>query len=115
MHCRALAAKTPLFVGRIMPQMELCSPGYAQAADTTDLLAYLDKAREKTAAFLKLYSNSSINSTLRGGGYCAYSTSARCDSYDDSADVKAAMDKVPSCFPQAIYRFVEDSMYNAAC
>jgi len=61
--------------------------------ETADLYAYLEKARGKIGAFLKLYSNVSINSTLKGGGYCAYSNSARCDSYDDDVDVKEAMDK----------------------
>mmetsp|Transcript_10146 Transcript_10146/g.15869 ORF Transcript_10146/g.15869 Transcript_10146/m.15869 type:complete len:99 (-) Transcript_10146:124-420(-) len=59
-------------------------------ADTTDLLNYYNQVKEKTTAFLALYSNTELNQTLKGGGYCAYSSSAKCDEYDSSKDVEEA-------------------------
>ncbi len=42
-------------------------------------------------AFLALYTNTELNSQLKGGGFCAYSSSAKCDEFDNSKDVKEAV------------------------
>ncbi len=60
-------------------------------SDTADLLQYYALLKEKSTGFLALYSNDKLNSQLKGGGFCAYSSSAKCDEYDDSADVKEAI------------------------
>jgi len=59
--------------------------------DTADLLQYYALLKEKSTGFLALYSNDKLNSQLKGGGFCAYSSSAKCDEFDDSADVKEAV------------------------
>lgn len=36
-----------------------------------------------------LYTNTEINKQLKGVGFCAYSSSEKCDKFDDDKDVKA--------------------------
>lgn len=59
--------------------------------DTADLRQYYALLKEKSTGFLALYANDKLNSQLKGGGFCAYSSSAKCDEFDDSADVKEAV------------------------
>lgn len=59
--------------------------------DAADLKQYFATTRDKTKDFLALYSNTELNSVLKGGGYCAYSSSAKCDEFDNSVDVKKAV------------------------
>ena len=44
-------------------------------ADTADMMSYYALVKEKTQGFLALYSNDKLNSQLKGGGFCAYSSS----------------------------------------